>query len=94
MSSNDIFGNSSNIILSHEINRMTMTFFMNHYEEIKKAYAHVLDVVTCMNITNPNQQFRAAFPRFDQAISGINIDSSKKPPIASSAATKSVGCHI
>lgn len=55
MNSNGIFGNSSNIILSHEINRMTMTFFMNHYEEIKKAYAHVLDVITCMNITNPNQ---------------------------------------
>ncbi|KAG1048423.1 hypothetical protein G6F43_009184 [Rhizopus delemar] len=94
LSSNCTFAYSGNITLSHEINSMTMIFFMNYYEEIKKAYAHILDVVTCMKITNLNQQSRATSSRFDQAISGIKIGSSKKPSTSPSAAAKSARCLV
>lgn len=67
MGSNGTFAQTGNIVLSHEINNMTMDFFMNHYPEIKKAYSHVMDVATCMNITQPYAESTVTFPTFDQA---------------------------
>ncbi|KAG1443619.1 hypothetical protein G6F56_010608 [Rhizopus delemar] len=93
MGSNGTFSQSGNIVLSHEINNMTMNFFLEHYAEIKKAYSHVLDVATCMNITHPYAESTITFPTFDEAISG------KKNSVASngstsSASAKSVGNTI
>ncbi|KAI8354089.1 chitin deacetylase 1 [Choanephora cucurbitarum] len=72
MGANGTFSNSGNIVLSHEINNMTMDFFMNHFPDIKKSYKHVLDVATCMNITNPYVESSVTFPTFEQAVSGVS----------------------
>lgn len=104
MGSNGTFASSGNIVLSHEINNMTMDFFMKHYPEIKKAYKHVLDVATCMNITNPYQETTVTFPTFAQAIGGSSSSNSSVAPGASgapasgastqSAAAKSAGNSV
>ncbi|CEG71429.1 Putative Chitin deacetylase 2 [Rhizopus microsporus] len=104
MGSNGTFASSGNIVLSHEINNMTMDFFMQHYPEIKKAYKHVLDVATCMNITNPYQETTVTFPTFAQAIGGSSASNSSVAPGASgapasgastqSAAAKSAGNSV
>ncbi|KAG1005673.1 hypothetical protein G6F27_009011 [Rhizopus arrhizus] len=92
MGSNGTFANTGNVVLSHEINNMTMSFFMNHYEEIKKAYTHVLDVATCMNITNPYQETTITFPTFDQAINGASVSTSNGS--STSASAKSAGTSV
>ncbi|CAO3703021.1 unnamed protein product [Rhizopus stolonifer] len=95
MGSNGTFAESGNIVLTHEINNMTMGFFLDHYTEIKKAYTHVLDVATCMNITNPYVESTITFPTYDQAINGKNATSSNSSVAAngstSSASAKSAG---
>lgn len=75
MGTNGSFANTGNIVLSHEINDMTMQFFMKHYPDIKKAYSHVMDVATCMNITQPYVESTVTFPTFDQAV-GSNTTAS------------------
>lgn len=81
MGNNGTFANSGNIVLSHEINAMTMNFFMKHYPEIKKAYNHVMDVATCMNITQPYAEKAVTFPTFEQAIgSGSGSNSASSSP--------------
>lgn len=65
MGSNGTFAGTGNIVLSHEINNMTMDFFIKHYPEIKQNYKHVLDVATCMNISNPYVEKVITFPSFD-----------------------------
>ena len=99
MGSNGTFASSGNIVLSHEINNMTMDFFMQHYPEIKKAYKHVLDVATCMNITNPYQETTVTFPTFAQAIGDSSASNGSVTPGASgtstqSAAAKSAGNSV
>ncbi|KAI8877455.1 carbohydrate esterase family 4 protein, partial [Backusella circina FSU 941] len=68
MGTNGSFATSGNIVLSHEINNNTMTHFMNNYPAIKKAYSHVMDVATCMNITNPYIEDTVTFPTFAEAV--------------------------
>ncbi|OBZ83538.1 Chitin deacetylase [Choanephora cucurbitarum] len=68
MGSNGTFAQSGNIVLSHEINNMTMDFFVNHYPEIKKNYKHVMDVATCMNIAHPYLEKVVTFPSFDASV--------------------------
>lgn len=68
MGTNGTFATSGNIVLSHEINNQTMDFFMKHYPAIKKAYSHVMDVATCMNITTPYVETSITFPTFDQSV--------------------------
>ncbi|KAI8374243.1 uncharacterized protein BYT42DRAFT_499497 [Radiomyces spectabilis] len=67
MGNNGTFERSGNIVLSHEINNMTMSFAIKHYPAIKKAYTHVVDVATCMNITHPYQESVISFPTFAEA---------------------------
>ncbi|KAG1227337.1 hypothetical protein G6F68_019607 [Rhizopus microsporus] len=92
MGSNGTFANSGNIVLTHEINNMTMGFFLDHYTEIKKAYSHVMDVATCLNITNPYQETTVTFPTFDEAVSGkksgasSSASASASSPVAPGAA--------
>lgn len=83
MGSNGTFATGGNIVLSHEINNMTMDFFIQHYPEIKKAYTHVMDVATCMNITNPYQETTVSFPTYDQAVG--SSDGSGTSPAGSSS---------
>lgn len=65
MGKNGTFSTKGNIVLSHEINNMTMDFFLNHYPDIKKAYNHVTDVATCMNISNPYFEKVITFANFE-----------------------------
>lgn len=53
MGKNGTFESAGNIVLSHEINNTTMSLMMKNYANIKNAYKHVVDVATCMNLTNP-----------------------------------------
>ncbi|KAG1055950.1 hypothetical protein G6F43_002131 [Rhizopus delemar] len=85
MGSNGTFAHSGNIVLSHEINNMTMGFFLDHYTEIKKAYSHVMDVATCLNITNPYQETTVTFPTFDEAVSGKKSDASSSASASASS---------
>ncbi|OBZ81919.1 Chitin deacetylase [Choanephora cucurbitarum] len=96
MGSNGTFSQSGNIVLSHEINNMTMDFFMNHFPQIKKSYKHVLDVATCMNITNPYVESSVTFPTFEQAVTGVsgssgNSSSSNNVTANASKATATSG---
>ncbi|KAI7893220.1 chitin deacetylase 1 [Mucor mucedo] len=86
MGTNGSYANSGNIVLSHEINDMTMQFFMKHYPDIKKAYSHVMDVATCMNITQPYVESAVTFPTFDQAV-GSTTNTSTGASSASGATT-------
>jgi hypothetical protein len=53
MGKNGTFNSAGNIVLSHEINNTTMSLLMKNYANIKNAYKHVVDVATCMNLTQP-----------------------------------------
>ncbi|KAG2233964.1 hypothetical protein INT48_006456, partial [Thamnidium elegans] len=90
MGTNGTFANSGNIVLSHEINAMTMNFFMKHYPAIKKAYTHVMDVATCMNITQPYAENAVVFPTFDQAV-GTSSNSSSSGTIPGAAKASTTG---
>lgn len=97
MGSNGTFANSGNIVLSHEINNMTMEFFMKHYPAIKKSYKHVMDVATCMNITQPYAESAVTFPTFAQAVGGTNTSagsgSNTTPGAAKASNTNSASAH-
>ncbi|KAI9266582.1 chitin deacetylase 1 [Phascolomyces articulosus] len=66
MGKNGTFANSGALILSHEINNQTMDFAMQHYDALHDAYDHVIDVATCMNISNPYVEQSITFPTFEQ----------------------------
>jgi peptidoglycan/xylan/chitin deacetylase (PgdA/CDA1 family) len=67
MGSNGSFANSGNIVLSHELNDLTMSFAENYIPQMKQAYKNVVDVATCMNITNPYVENSVTFPVFASA---------------------------
>ncbi|KAG0171491.1 hypothetical protein DFQ28_001025 [Apophysomyces sp. BC1034] len=68
MGKNGSFASTGNIVLSHEINNMTMSFAMKHLPEIRQTYNHVLDVATCMNISHPYVEQTITYPNFDAAV--------------------------
>lgn len=68
MGKNGSFSQSGALILSHEINNMTMDMAMHNYPKLKDAYDHVIDVATCKNITNPYAENTITFPNFEQYI--------------------------
>ncbi|CDH56570.1 chitin deacetylase [Lichtheimia corymbifera JMRC:FSU:9682] len=68
MGKNGSFAESGALILSHEINNMTMDMAMQNYEQLKGAYKHVIDVATCKNITNPYAEDTITFPTFEQYV--------------------------
>ncbi|OBZ86107.1 Chitin deacetylase [Choanephora cucurbitarum] len=53
MGSNGTFANSGNIVLTHEINNLTMSLALDYLPKITSAYKQVLDVATCQNISYP-----------------------------------------
>lgn len=69
---NGTFARSGNIVLSHEINNMTMDFAIQNIPNIKKAYKNILDVATCMNITHPYVETSVSFAAFGSGSSGSN----------------------
>ncbi|RCI04621.1 hypothetical protein CU098_012144 [Rhizopus stolonifer] len=81
MGINGTFQSKGNIVLSHEINNMTMDFFMNHFPDIKNTYKHVSDVATCMNISRPYVEEVIAFTGFDSknVLSVTQSSSTAKP---------------
>ncbi|CAO3596045.1 unnamed protein product [Absidia cylindrospora] len=89
MGSNGTFNTVGNIVLSHEINNMTMDFAMQNYPEIKKNYKHVVDVATCMNLTNPYVEKSITYPTFDQAVNknGSTATGSGVSPAASGSSS-------
>jgi len=73
MGTNGTFANTGNIVLSHEINNMTMGFATQNIPNIKKAYKNVVDVATCMNITHPYVETTVSFSGFAANNSGSSV---------------------
>lgn len=65
MGSNGTFKNSGQIVLTHEIDNTTMTLAMEFLPKIRAAYKNVLDVATCMNITNPYHESTVTITAFN-----------------------------
>jgi len=84
---NGTFASHGNIVLSHEINNMTMDFAIQNIPNIKKAYKNILDVATCMNITHPYVETSVSFAAFGSGSSGSN--GSVSPGGNSTSSTKS-----
>jgi peptidoglycan/xylan/chitin deacetylase (PgdA/CDA1 family) len=84
---NGTFARSGNIVLSHEINNMTMDFAIQNIPNIKKAYKNILDVATCMNITHPYAETSVSFAAFGSGSSGSS--GSVSPGGNSTSSTKS-----
>lgn len=72
MGTNGTFKNSGQITLTHEINNETMTLAMEFLPKIQAAYKNVVDVATCMNITNPYQESQVVFATFGGAVASTN----------------------
>ncbi|KAI7862008.1 hypothetical protein BDF14DRAFT_1737275 [Spinellus fusiger] len=94
MGKNGTFSKNGNIVLSHEINNMTMSFMMNHYPEIKAAYTNILDVATCMGIQYPYVEKTVSFTPFSSSIApagsasaGSSVGSGSAPAGSSAAQT-------
>ncbi|KAI9011892.1 chitin deacetylase 1 [Phycomyces nitens] len=87
------FANSGNIVLTHEINNMTMDFMIKHYPAIKTAYKNILDVATCQSIQYPYVEKSVSFTPFGGSASASGSakasGSTKASGSASSAAQSS-----
>ncbi|KAI8372145.1 chitin deacetylase [Blakeslea trispora] len=53
MGNNGTFAKDGNIVLTHEINNLTMSLALDYLPKITSAYKQVLDVATCQNISYP-----------------------------------------
>ncbi|CDH58740.1 chitin deacetylase [Lichtheimia corymbifera JMRC:FSU:9682] len=76
MGSNGTFDKSGNIVLQHEINNTTMQMAVDYIPQIQKAYKHVVDVATCMNITYPYMETNVKFAGFAEATKSNSSDNS------------------
>ncbi|KAI8327738.1 hypothetical protein BC941DRAFT_364410 [Chlamydoabsidia padenii] len=87
MGSNGTFSKNGNIVLTHEINNMTMSLALKNLPQITKSYKNVMDVATCMNITYPYQEHTVKFPSFTDFVSGntTNTVGSNSPSSSKSA---------
>ncbi|CEP12042.1 hypothetical protein [Parasitella parasitica] len=65
MGTNGTFKNSGQIVLTHEIDNTTMTLAMEFLPKIRAAYKNVIDVATCMNITNPYHESTVTIAPFN-----------------------------
>ncbi|KAI7867285.1 hypothetical protein BDF14DRAFT_1804806 [Spinellus fusiger] len=71
MGTDGFFANRGNIVLTHEINNTTMSLALKYVPQVQKAFKHVVNIATCMNITNPYFENTVTFPTFDQYIAGV-----------------------
>jgi hypothetical protein len=65
MGSNGTYQNKGQIVLTHEINNTTMTLAVDNLPKIMAAYKNVIDVATCMNITQPYHETTVTRAAFD-----------------------------
>ena len=91
MGSNGTFKNSGQIVLTHEIDNTTMTLAMEFLPKIRAAYKNVLDVATCMNITNPYHESQVTMIPFN-ATEGST--SSAAPASSTAAAVSSAAAAV
>lgn len=94
MGSNGTFNQNGNIVLTHEINNMTMDLAVKNLPKITKSYKNVMDVATCMNITYPYQETTVKFPSFSDYVAGnkgntVGSNSTSSSGAASGAASGS-----
>jgi peptidoglycan/xylan/chitin deacetylase (PgdA/CDA1 family) len=89
MGTNGTFAKSGNIVLSHEINNMTMTFAETYIPQIKKAYKNILDIATCMNITNPYVESSVTFPAFGSSNNAVSPGASGSSSSSSASSARS-----
>ncbi|KAI9341861.1 hypothetical protein BD770DRAFT_398909 [Pilaira anomala] len=87
MGKDGTFKNSGQITLTHEINNRTMSLAVEFLPKIMAAYDNVIDVATCMNITNPYQEDTVTFAPFSPAGSKNATASKAVSSVASSAAS-------
>jgi hypothetical protein len=85
MGSNGTYQNKGQIVLTHEINNTTMTLAVNNLPKIMAAYKNVIDVATCMNITQPYHETTVTRAAFD----GSKTASSSGAASGSASATGS-----
>ncbi|KAI8086985.1 uncharacterized protein B0P05DRAFT_533202 [Gilbertella persicaria] len=83
MGSNGTFANSGQIVLTHEIDNTTMSLALKFLPKIQSSYKHVVDVATCMNITQPYHETEVVHTTFADY---LNASSSSAAPAADSAA--------
>ncbi|KAI8391656.1 chitin deacetylase [Radiomyces spectabilis] len=88
MGSNGTFGTSGNIVLTHEIDNTTMQLAVENLPKIQKAYTHVLDVATCMNITHPYMEDTVTVKTFDEVVGGKKASTSGAASSAASASSQ------
>lgn len=87
MGSNGTFKNSGQIVLTHEIDNTTMALAMDFLPKIQAAYKNVIDVATCMNITNPYQEDTVTFAPFGGAVAANNVSAAGASSAAGAAPT-------
>ncbi|KAI9299322.1 hypothetical protein BJ944DRAFT_245398, partial [Cunninghamella echinulata] len=92
MGKNGSFSAVGNIVLSHEINNMTMNYATTYYPRIKQAYKHVVDVATCMNISHPYVEQSITYPSFDQFLN--NASTATGSGVSPAASGKSAAAQI
>ena len=91
MGTNGTFKNSGQIVLTHEINNETMTLAVEFLPKIQAAYKNVIDVATCMNITNPYHEDTVTFAPFGGAVASTNASVvSSAAPVASASSSSVV----
>jgi cobalamin biosynthesis Mg chelatase CobN len=89
MGSNGTFKQNGNIVLTHEIDNMTMSLAIKNLPQITKSYKNVMDVATCMNITYPYQEKTIKFPSFADYVSGKTDTTTGSNSTASTAGSSS-----
>jgi len=89
MGSNGTFKNSGQIVLTHEIDNTTMALAMEFLPKIRSAYKNVLDVATCMNITNPYHESTVTITAFN-ATGATSSVAAASSTTAAAAASSSV----
>ncbi|CAO3634719.1 unnamed protein product [Cunninghamella echinulata] len=92
MGKNGSFSAVGNIVLSHEINNMTMNYATTYYPRIKQAYKHIVDVATCMNISHPYVEQSITYPSFNQFLN--NATTATGSGVSPAASGKSAATQI
>jgi hypothetical protein len=97
MGSNGTYQNKGQIVLTHEINNTTMTLAVDNLPKIMAAYKNVIDVATCMNITQPYHETtvtRAAFDGSKTASSSVASGAASGAASASDSSASSAASGI
>lgn len=83
---NGTYANSGIIVLSHELNNLTMTEAVKFLPQIKQSFKHVVPVASCINDSTPYIETNYTYPTFAEIIADSNAAGS-----ASNASSTSSG---